>query len=57
MLLGDTHKNVRWPKKFKGRYKTRNGTEPEVIVAQYVRGCWTSGQKFVLEQLVFVYGL
>ena len=31
-----------------GSYKTRNGTEPEVIDAQYGRGQWTRGQKLAL---------
>ena len=33
---------------FRGSYKTRNGTEPEVIDAQYGRGHWTRGQKLAL---------
>ena len=32
----------------------RNGTEPEVIDAQYGRGRWTHGQKLALIRTVFV---
>ena len=35
-----------------GSYKTRNGTEPEVIGAQYGRGHWTRGQKLALIRTV-----
>ena len=35
-----------------GRYKTRNGMKPEVVVAQYRCGCWTHGQKFALIRTV-----
>ena len=34
------------------RVWSNSGTEPEVIVVQYGRGCWTRGQKFALIRTV-----
>ena len=36
----------------RGRYKTRNGTEPEVFVVQCGHGCWTHGQNIALIRTV-----